>query len=62
MECEFPADSNLQCVYVPKTLSVQSIVHDELSIEDFMITQPKGAEALSDPPQPFAGGVRILWV
>ena len=27
-----------------------------------MITQPKGAEAMRDPPQPPAGGVRSLWV
>ena len=27
-----------------------------------MITQPKGAEAMRDPPQPLAGGVRSLWM
>ncbi len=27
-----------------------------------MITQPKSAEAMRDPQQPLAGGVRSLWV
>ena len=44
------------------TFRVKGIVNNKLTVENLMVAQTELAEAVCDPAQTFASGMRIEWM
>jgi len=52
----------LSCRYLFQALSIESVVDDELALQNVMIAQAEGTEAVSDPAQALASEMRVAGV
>src|SRR5437870_12559156 len=56
----YPASARrLTLPHATLTFRIQGVVDNELAFEDFAVAQPQRAEAVRNPAQPFACGVRV---